>query len=293
MSQSARVEVNALSAKLRPIQLVGWNQAVILDNSLSSFVTSDFDSFGQFWFEAGWKAHPDGLPISGKFTSQYNTNVIFQFQSYQSNNVLRLDFGPDNPTGTLTLVTPAPYYSLAVLPSSGNGGGNATCVLNFTDGTSVSNLTYAALDWYAFSTHLAIAGLGRDHSSGTPQGYQNGVTGFGMFETDFDLRAMGLNGRFLKSATFTKASGASVTGVFAISGEPNLSVSFNAISVLGDGRAQVALAGFPQASYRIDSSTNLTDWIPVVAVSSSSGISQFIDPGAMNQSRLFYRAVIY
>ena len=289
ISGTARVEVNAPSAKINPISVTGWNQSVIVDNSLFPFVTADFDNFSQFWFEAGWLGHEDGLPRSGRFTSQFNTNVICQFQSYESNNVLRLDFSPDTPTATLTLATPAPYHSLALLAASGNGGGNASCVLNFTDGTGVSNLNFVALDWYALNTNLAMAGLGRE----TPGGYQNAVTGFGMFETDFDLRAMGLDGKFLKSITFTKASNASVTGVFAISGEPNLSVNFKSISVLPDGRAQVTLSGFPRVSYRIDSSTNLIDWVPVIAVSNPSGTSQVIDAGAINQIRLFYRAVIY
>jgi len=292
-TQTARVQVNAVSAQLSPISLTGWNQSVILDNSQIPFVTADFDTFGQFWFEAGWVGHEDGLPRSGQFTSQFNTNAIFQLQSYQANNVLRLDFSPDTPSGTLTLTTSAPYHSLTVLASSGNGGGSARCVLNFTDGTSISNLTYSALDWYTFSTNLAIAGLGRDHTSGTPQGYQNAVTGFGMFETDFDLRAMGLETKFLKSVTFTKASSASVTGVFAISGEPNLTVSFRSISLLTNGQVQLTLSGFPGVAYQIDSSTNLTDWVSLVVVSSPSGISRFTDSGVDKQSRMFYRANAY
>lgn len=292
-TQTARVEVNAVSAQLTPISLTGWNQSVILDDSQFPFVSADFDSFGQFWFEAGWLGHEDGLPRSGRFTSQSNTDVIFQLQSYQSNNVLRLDFSPDSPTGTLALTTPAPYRSLAVLASSGNGGGAARCVLNFTDGTSISNLNYSALDWYTFSTNLAIAGLGRDHTSGTPQGYQNAVTGFGMFETDFDLRGMGLEKKFLKSITVTKASSASVTGVFAISGEPNLTVSFQPIFLLTNGQAQLTLSGFPGMTYRIDSSTNFTDWVPLIVVSNPSGVSQYMDPTATNRQQMFYRAVAF
>src|SRR5438045_2629048 len=54
--------------------------------------------------------HQDGLPLSRRFTSQFNTNVMFQLQSYEANNVLRLQGSAQtNVQGTLTLVTPGPY----------------------------------------------------------------------------------------------------------------------------------------------------------------------------------------
>ena len=195
--------------------------------------------------------------------------------------------------GQLVAILRAKHSDNPVLVTNGHELFVTICQLNFADGTSVSNLIFSALDWYALSTNSAIAGLGRDHSTGTPVGYQNGATGFGMFETDFDLHAMGLESKALKSVTFTKASSASVTGIFAISGQPNLNISFRPISLLSNGQTQLTLSGFPGVTYRIDSSTNLTDWVPLVVVSSPTGVSQFTDPGVATQNRRFYRAIAY
>lgn len=160
---------------------------------------ADFDTYGSLWFGAGWNGHLDGLPSSLRFTSQFDPEVIFQFQPYTNNNALRLDTSISGRTGTLVLATPLPYRSLAILASSGTGGGTGTLALNFVDGTSVSNLSFIALDWYDFSTNLALAGLGRRDSATAPPGYQVAGTGFGFFETDLDLAALGLDRRFLSA----------------------------------------------------------------------------------------------
>src|SRR5260370_25611185 len=50
ISETARVEVNELSAKVGPISLAGWNQVVILHNSLFQFVPAAFVNFSRFFF---------------------------------------------------------------------------------------------------------------------------------------------------------------------------------------------------------------------------------------------------
>lgn len=197
-------EVNAVSARLNPITLTGWNQDVVLENAPFPAITADFDTFGSTWFGAGWRGHPDGLPSSLRFTSQFNPEVIFQLQPYTTNNALRLDTSFSGRTGTLVLAITSPYRSLAILGSSGTGRGTGTLALNFVDGTSVSNLSFVALDWYDFSTNLALAGFGRRDSALPPPGYGTAGTGFGFFETDIDLAALGLERKFLKSLTFNQ-----------------------------------------------------------------------------------------
>lgn len=290
-SEVARLQVNGLSTRINPIALTGWNQDVVLEDSAFPAYTADFDTFGSLWFEAGWNGHSDGLPSSLTFTSQFNPAVTFQFRPYTTNNVLRLDTSVSGMTGTLTLVTPAPYRSLAILASSGNGRGSGQVVLNFVDGTSISNLSFIALDWYDFSTNLALAGLGRRDSALPPPGYGTAGTGFGFFETDLDLVTLGLDRKFLKSLTFTKPANPSVTGIFSVSGEPSKVAEFTSVTQLPDGRAQLNLSIFPELVYRIDSSTNLTDWTPMVSIASPSGMLQFTDKAFTNQTQKFYRAV--
>jgi predicted RNA-binding protein with RPS1 domain len=44
-------------------------------------------------------------------------------------------------SGTVQLVTPAPFRSLSVLAASGSGHGNGVLAIQFTDGSSLTNLT--------------------------------------------------------------------------------------------------------------------------------------------------------
>ena len=216
-SAIARLEVNVASAPSTPLALTGWNADGVLENSPARS-SQGLDPAGASWFEAGLDDHGDGLPNSRRVTSVFNTNVIFVLQPYGANNILALSTLGQS-TGTLTLGKPTAYKSLSILATSGNGGGNGTLDLSFTDGTIVSNLTFSARDWYDKATNLAIAGLGRDQSAGPQLDYQNAATGFGMFETDIDLAAAGLANKLLQSLTFTKPGQSWVTAVFAVSGE--------------------------------------------------------------------------
>jgi len=293
-SQVARLQVDDLTAKLIPLDLTGWNQDVVLEDSPVPLATTSFDTLGADWFEAGFAGHSDGLPASGTFTSQFNTNVLFRFQPYIANNVLRLQGSPQaNIQGTLTLVTPGPYRSLAILASSAGQSGNTTKLeLRFSDGTSVTNLSYVARDWSTPEpANLAISGLGRYQTLEAPAGYQNLGRGFGMYETDIDLAALGLERKFLTELTFTKANDALVTGIFVVSGEPN-KIPTVSLQVLPDKRTQVTVLGFPQTSYRIDASSDLVTWIPLVAVASSDGISRFTNAPVSQLSSLFYRVAL-
>jgi hypothetical protein len=293
-SQLARLQVVDLTAKIVPLALTGWNQDVVLEDSPVPLATADFDTLGAYWFEAGLGGHSDGLPASGHFTSQFNTNVLFQLQPYTANNVLRLQ-GPSQAAiaGTLTLVTPGPYRSLAILASSGGQEGNrATLGLSFSDGTSVTNLNYMAQDWsIGEPENLAISGLGRYQTLEAPANYQNPNRGYGMYETDINLAALGLEQKILTGLTFTKANDALVTGVFAVSGEPNLTPALS-LRVLPDKQTELTVSGFPQTSYRLDSSSNLVSWVPLVAVAGSNGISRFTNAPNSQLGSRFYRVVL-
>src|SRR2546430_7308243 len=80
-----------LTAKLIPLDLTGWNQDVVLEDSPVPLATASFDTFGADWFEAGFARHSDGLPASRQFTSLFNRSEehTSELQS-QSNLVCRL-----------------------------------------------------------------------------------------------------------------------------------------------------------------------------------------------------------
>jgi hypothetical protein len=220
LSSISRLEVNERSAASMPVALSGWNEYVIVSPDFP-YVSESFDDFGYCWFESGFNNNPDGLPASGSFTSAANPGVIFQFQSYLDNNVLRLDAAVEGTSGILTLATPAAYKSLSILASCGDGSGPGRLALNFVDGTASPPLSFAAYDWFTNSPALAIAGLGRVYFDGTQWDYENGGAGFGMFETDFDLAGLGLAGKKIAGISFAKSPTPQVTGVFAVSGVVN------------------------------------------------------------------------
>ena len=58
-----------------------------------------------------------------------------------------------------------------------------------------------------------------------------------------------------------------------------------------DGAAQLSLIGASGLSARVEVSTNLVNWTPLVTVTNRARIETFIDPAAKNVPQRFYRAV--
>ena len=54
---------------------------------------------------------------------------------------------------------------------------------------------------------------------------------------------------------------------------------------------RLTLDGDFGGAYRIDSSTGLVSWLPLMTVTNPYGNVQFVDPAATNLPRRFYRAV--
>ncbi len=209
-----------------PIAVTGFDSDVVTVASPNSIKVVRFDGGSAAWFQAGLQGHNDGFPVSGTFVNDgsngtTNTGTTFQFQPYLGPNALRLLAG--STTGTLTLVTPGSYGSVAILASSGSGGGTGNAVLNFAGGIT-SNITYNATDWGQQTNGPAALGkLGRNTdvgAAGTSFAYGHNVD-FALFETDINLFALGLNNLTLQSITFNGMAGtANVTGIFAVSGAP-------------------------------------------------------------------------
>src|SRR6266849_7612648 len=214
----------SLRAAAVPLALTGFNADVVTENSATPSAVR-FDGGTAAWFEAGLGGHADGLPNSRVFVKDgssgtTNTGTTFMFQPYTGNNVLRLL--PGATSGSLTLVTPGSFTQLAILASSGSGGGTGNALLHFSNGTT-TNITYSAVDWNQNSNPpgpAAIGNLGRNENvgtAGTSFTYGKPVP-FAMYETDINLLSLGLSGLTLTSVDFTGLAGsAAVTGVFALS----------------------------------------------------------------------------
>ena len=233
---TARIEVEGLRHRLSPLELTGWNADVIVAPSEDLNQQDSFDRDAAFWFVAGYQDEPDGFPRSNRFTSAVNPSVRYQLQPYDANNVLWLtdsegagatgDSSPSRDLGHLTLHEEKKFTSLTVIAASSGGEGDemASLILHFADGSKSEMIDFNAGDWWTVpgrSADAAIAGLGRMNqvADGEPMHDSPSGYGFGLYETELDLVALGLANKVIASIEFRKAASAAATGVFAVSGQ--------------------------------------------------------------------------
>ncbi|MDB6065165.1 MAG: hypothetical protein JWR26_1373 [Pedosphaera sp.] len=212
-----------VSGSNAPIAMTGYNAAVLATNTATSGApgATAFDIPNNYCFyQAGLNTSGRGLPPDGVFTSQWDTNSVFQFQPYGTTNALVLGYTYPA-SATLTLATPQAYNSLAILACSANaGGGIGTFVLNYTNGTHSQVFNFNAQDWFSTTNNAAIQAFGRLKLGATINTEDNGAINPNMYQTTLNLAALGLN-QMISSITFTKpaTSGAQQSvGIFAVSG---------------------------------------------------------------------------
>jgi hypothetical protein len=237
------------AAPQTPLVTTGYNQDVIIENTAinqpglgyGNYVTASMDGnvakTSTTFYEIGLNTllPATGFPLNGStFTSEDNPNLTFQLQPYTQNNTLLLTRGQ---TGTLTLSTPVPLSSVSFLVTTAKGGGTDALTLHFSDGTpNYTALTLTAPSWFDNSP-VALTAHGRVD---VPTGGFNsaGTDNPRLYQTSFDLAALGLSGHPLASVDFTY-TGDGNSGVFAISGgvvpEPSsaLLVCFFGVAALG------------------------------------------------------------
>ncbi len=214
----------------KPLVLTGWNADVVYENASPTAATS-FDLLNQgqpdfplnAWFESGLDGHSDGLPSSRKIISAADTNVVFELQPYNTNNVLLLSTA--KPTGKLILREPAAYQALFILAAAGGGDAAVTLQLHFSDGKNSDAIACPVPDWFtAADSKLtktpAIVGLGRSNGKQGFEYEEHGDDAFGLYQTKVDLTKLGLDGKTIQSISFRKGSGGNSAGIFAVSGEP-------------------------------------------------------------------------
>lgn len=139
-----------------PLALTGYNADVIYDKDPTVAWSVGYDgsgtpaSGGCAWYESGvtdasgttWN---NGVPAGQTFESATGMGPVYLIQPAALPNILQVSAGN---TATLTLVTPAPYSSIAVISSSGSASANSvgTATIMYMDGSS-DTAGFNTFDW--------------------------------------------------------------------------------------------------------------------------------------------------
>lgn len=229
-------------AAVTPIDVTGYTDDMVLNNPTphDTTVTSTMDNgIGNFenwtWVEAGSYVNPDGNPqtISGIVAGVHASltgSGTFEIQPAAGLNVLGLDSpakggGPIRTSGTLTLVAPGQFTTIALYGAAGYGGNTADVTLNFADATTTTfNITDGIVtDWFNTSAQNAFA-VGARASNKIEEGY---TRLFIQESSDIHLHETLLTltptdaAKTLNSITIenTSTNGNTLMSVFAVSGE--------------------------------------------------------------------------
>jgi hypothetical protein len=215
--------IDAVSAaNMAPIAVTGFNRDLVVESGSSgpayTTATELNPGEGTAFYQSGLSGKSYGLPAGGSFTSALDSATVFQFQSYTASNALVLNTSTGLTTGTLSLATPQLYNRIAILAHSASATATSagTLTLTFKDGTTfITN--YSAPDWFNNSGY-ALSGMERINlSAGTTQGNPGNPR---FYQTSIDLKTLfGSTNKALSSLTFARASSASSTAIYAISGE--------------------------------------------------------------------------
>lgn len=240
---------NVASATVSPIALTGWNVDIIAENTASGPTGGTSTSvvppggpggglpnnLGWVFYETGAPGSTQGLSTNGTYSSLINPDVTFQLQPYVGNNVVLQG-------GTLTLVSPAAFSSLAFLTTAqGATGESFRITLNFSDG-STTVFTGSDPDWVTppdATTNSAITNCGLVLDYNSWSGFDSGNVS--MFEHDYTLSLQNQQ-KILNSISFSRTAG-NYEMLFAVSGDQLSTPSSPEFTVLPI--SQVVTSGQP------------------------------------------------
>jgi gliding motility-associated-like protein len=156
---------NIFSQSFTPVPVTGFNHDVIAEAGTSSLTTTTIPLDGvtvsnKVMYSVAFRTangfSGGGIADNGTVTDAAGT---YQLAPYTGNNALLLQ---RTQTGDLNLTTPAKFSSLRVLCFSTEGTSLINVTLTFTDATTTTVLTNAALgDWFNGATNLVLSGFGR------------------------------------------------------------------------------------------------------------------------------------
>ncbi|HEU5126186.1 MAG TPA: LamG-like jellyroll fold domain-containing protein [Verrucomicrobiae bacterium] len=276
-----------------PIELSGYNAALLAPNTATAAQpqATGFDIKNSYCFyQGGFPGGSRGLPFDGIIASKVDPATAFQLGPYGAPDALLLGYNSPA-SGTLTLLNPQSFNSLAILASSANGGGSGTLVLNFTNGTQSQALNFNAPDWFFVPDNVAAQGFGRLKLGATLTAEDNGDSNPNLYQTTINLASLGLT-QAIASITFFKPSDSGAqqnTAVFAVSGMPSdAPLRTPMLTAVPGTNGTVRLEWSSSAGairYRIKRSESSSG--PFVEIGSISGTS-FTDTNLANGSTYYY-----
>jgi hypothetical protein len=276
-----------------PVALTGFNAPILASNNATAGApgATAFDIPNNYClYQQGLGSSTRGLPLSGVFSSQSDSNTAFQIGPYGAANSLML--GDTYPkSGTLTLPSPQGFNSIAILASSANGGGQGTFVLNFTNGTKSPVFAFNCQDWFGTVTNVAIQGFGRLQLGASLTVQDNGSSNPNLYQTTLNLAALGM-ALPISSVTFSNRAAAGATETTAILGLSGMPTSIQlqpptGLTAIPGTNATVQLSwngSIGATNYNIKRSTNSGTETTVASTSAAS----YLDAGLVNGRTYYY-----
>lgn len=125
-----------------------------------------------------------------------------------------------------------------------------------------------------------------------PLSYQwrfNGVPLAGATGSSFTRASAQLADAGLYSVVVTNAGGSATSASVALQVTPPQPGAFNSVELTPNGVVRLVLTGSAGATYQLETSTNLTHWLPLATVALPTGTAEYLDAGAATNHLRFYR----
>jgi len=206
-----------------------------------------------FLAQGGTYANAGMPPHNTTFASINNANLLFLTPlSYITNNDLQLDSTHTN--GTLTFAVPTTATSLAILATDGNGAGNVTCTVTYTDATT-SSATISIPDWFGGGSAVVWGANARVTINGALSTYSSGTANSStpyLYGLTFSVSGSVP----IQSVSFTHVSGGE-NNIYAISGSTD-GTHYTPIPVAGFNQITTVANIFPlYLNATMDQGTNV------------------------------------